>query len=495
MTTESGQPDLHERLATAVRGNVSATIAAMLASLASQVWLARRAGPTGLGEYNATSLFVTVLTTLALLGLPLAVTERLASRYEASTDRARDAMEGAAALTAIVCVVVVAAVAVAWTPFANAVRLVSPASEMVITAAAVAAVVQAFVVAVLLAQLRMRAVTAVVVAQPATVAAGLAASYLGPWADGSVLAATGFIASGVVAAVLLAPMGIRPRFHREQVELLIRRTVPNTTRLYFSQLSTWIDRLVVVFVVGPAGLGAFVSAGFLTEAVLRVPRTTGSFGVSAYALLADDAIGVRRVMDSQVRLIVGFLLVVGSMLFTGAEGILTLVFGPGFAGAATTLRILAVALVPMGITLAVSSSAVAIGRHGRLVAGLAVLPLLQIALGLVGTRLLSIAGMAISSVLLWCAALALLITTRRDDQAVLVSDTALRIAAITVPLYVIDLLLSALPVPWPVRVALGAAIAVPSVMVILIGDPERRVLHRIFATARLRAAFSRVRSN
>ena len=98
MGVNSQTADLHERLSVAARGSVLVTLATMAVSLITQVWLARRFGPSGLGEYNATTLYVTSLATIATLGLSFTVLERIGAVARQGDLHVRRHVEGAFAV-------------------------------------------------------------------------------------------------------------------------------------------------------------------------------------------------------------------------------------------------------------------------------------------------------------------------------------------------------------------------------------------------------------
>lgn len=452
----------------------------MAVSFVSHVWLARRFGPEGLGEYTATSVFLTVLTTLLLLGFPIAISERVASLHESRDTGEDEAMRGGLAVMLVLGTLASFAALASWNAFASVATLVGAAPAALIAAAALGAVLQSFVISVLLARLEMALATAIVLVQPLTVVLGLAGSYQVSGISGSQLGAAGFLAGGIASAGVLLGRGILPSWPRQETRRIARATVASTTALYLMLLHSWIDRLIVVVIAGPAALGAFAVASFLSEAILRIPRNAGSFGVSAYARLAGDKAGVRRVLDSQIRIGSAFFITAAALFLSAGNALLAVIFGEGFEVATTTLRLLAISLVPTGVALALAASAIGTGRHRTLAAVLVALVPLQAVLGSVGARYFGIAGVALAGLALWSVAV-LILTTRRQDQAARPGDgTLLRVVGVAAPVLVAALVIgTASSLHWILRGSLSAGIALIVVSLVLVGPPERRILRRL----------------
>lgn len=472
--------DIRDRLSAGARGSLIATVLAMGTSFISQVWLARRFGPGGLGEYNATSLFVTILTTLLLLGIPIAISERVASLGEAK-DRAEDeAVSGALTIVLVLGAIATTAALIIWPPFTAIARLSAPAPLFLLAIATLGAVVQSFVISVLLARLQMKLATGVVLMQPVSVIAGLAASYAIRTIDGSTLGAIGFLAGGAASVLVLVAEGIRPGRPRKETRRIGRTSVAGTTFLYLTLLQSWIDRLVVVVIAGPAALGAFAVASFLGEAILRVPRNAGAFGIAAYARLANDPVGLRRVLNSQIRIASAFFIVAAAFLISAGNGLLAVIFGEGFEIATTTLRLLAIALVPTGVALALAAAAIGTHRHARLVVALVILVPVQVVLAAIGAHYAGIGGVALSGVLLWSLAVVILAGGPREHVARPGDGMLLRIVGVAAPTVVAALVIgSDLDANWIFRGALSVAIALIAVGTVLVGEPERRILRRL----------------
>src|SRR5262249_50734915 len=247
---------------------IAMTGATMAASLVAQVWMARELGPSGLGAYHATALFVITLATLASAGLPIALSERIA-RLEEGAQPTDDVVGTATEMTAIVAVAVAAVGFALWPFFAALAGLRGAAPSGLVAAAIASSVVQAVAAGILLGRLRVREATALVVLQPLAVIAALAAATLMGRAEGSVLAATGAVAPGVAATPVSARAGALRRTGVRMVPDLARRSLAASSLLYPSYLAGWLDRFFIVTLVSTSALGAFAGASALVEAVLR----------------------------------------------------------------------------------------------------------------------------------------------------------------------------------------------------------------------------------
>lgn len=455
----------------------------MAVSLVTQIWVARRFGPVGLGEYNATTLYVTAVATLAIAGLPFAVLERLGSLEKQGEPQRREVSEGWFAVCLILGGAAAGVTLVIWGPVAEFGRMEHPTPSPVVAVAVFFAAVQFFVVSVHLARLQMATATLVVIAQPLSVAVGVAASYALPGVSGSALAVLGFFGTGAIAFATLTRARLRPVLRAPQLRTLLRRSLPAFTMLYLTVASSWLDRLIVIAVSGPSGLGLFAASSFLTEAALRIPRSTGTFGITAYARLAGDEAGVARVLDSQIRIGSAFFLAVATLLIAGGAELLVAVAGAGFADGGRTLHLLAVALLPIGLSLALAGNALGTGHFRRLTTALAVLIPLQLALGISLTSVLGPAGMALAAVAQWLVAAAIMLVRQGGERPAVESQTLLILATLAVTLLALSFALAATTLAWEYRTMAAAAAAFAAAN-LLIRAPERRILRRIAANWR-----------
>lgn len=450
------------------------TAAAMAISVVSQTALARTFGAAGLGEYQATSLFVIVLATALTLGLPLAVAQRVASLEDEGTSQRERVVASAAALTLPLAIVAGLVGFVVWPTIAVRLGLNAGVPAAVVASAVFASVLHSLVVSLLIARLRMQRATAVVVLQPVAV---FAAVLLMPEADTSWLAAAGFIAAGIAAAVVLVTMRPAAAPRLSELRNLAGRSFSAASVLHVTLLAQWSERAVVAILAGPLALGAFAGASIAADAVQRLPRSLGGFGVAAYARLETDPASVSRVLGSHIRILSAVYIVAGAALITAGPRLLTLAFGPDFALARTTVRLLAIALVPNGIALAFASAAAGTNARGtgRIAIAIAVL---HITTAIAGTAVFSIAGTAFAQVVVWSLAILLYrsaVSVERRD----LDRSLARVTAIAVPVWTAAWLLGVSAVPVPFATVFVSLSAAGLSALLLLRSPDRRILRLV----------------
>lgn len=458
------------------------TVSAMLVSFIAQVALGRRYGPAGFGSYSATALFVTLVTTLLMIGIPTAIARAVSAAHGSETEQRQQVA------TALSVAVVGAAAAflislLLWGPFTQVAAFAAPAPAFATAVAAGGCVLLTCLSAILLGKLAMTWVTALVVIQPFAVIGGLALGQLGLEIGPSALAVAGFAASGLAAVFVAGALRVMPTRSIRDGAGLLREALPATAVLYSTSLSGWVDRAIVLLVVGSSALGAFVAASMLVEAALRAPRNLSTFAVPAYARLAGDEVGTRRVLDSHVRLLAVFFLVVGTVFISAGADILTAIFGPGFRIAGTTLRLLAMAMVPIGIALALVAEGTGTERTRR-TSTWAWVFVLQVILGTSLTLTFSIAGTALAQLVIWSVAVVLAL--RIGGRAVSPWTTAV-IAGVCAPLWTVAWIVGTTTMWWPVR---GVAVGLLALVLgarFLLHDPDRRVLAGLIRPLRKRA--------
>lgn len=475
--TDQIENPLRERLSAAARGQVILTGSTIAASFISQVSLARRSGPDGIGEYAATTLFVVVLSTLTTLGAPYALAQQIAA-LEASRDPAVGLLVRAASSAALALGIGTAAIAaLLWLSFASLVGLSQPSPLPLVVVAAFGAVLTHMAAGVLLGELRMKTSTLLFLLQPTAVIACIFVGIDGTTVSPSSLGSIGFIAAGLGSIALGVHARARPALPRRELGLLIRRSVTATAMPYASELTAWLDRAVVGIVAGTTALGWWATATYLIEAILRLPRAIGAFGVPAYAHLTDDPTGVRRVLDSHVRLLVAFALISGSVIIAGAHGFITAIYGEDFVLATTALRLLGLGLPPAVITLALTSGSLSTERGTkRLRFVLASVPL-QLVLSVLLTGLFSIAGTALAQLLTWSLVVAILSSRSEEVPPIMKGARLVRTIVLTIGLSLASLLL-ARALPWPAAAGTAGVIATVACLS-LVGGPERRLLRQL----------------
>lgn len=477
-TRNSRATGVFKRLAAAGRGNLVMTLAVMVVSFVAQVGLGRLYGPAGLGEYNATTLFISVLTTLTFLGVPVAITQRVSEQEEWQEGHASATIRSALTVTVIVAVVAGILGAALWPGFVTLTNLQTPQSSLVVAVACAAMVLQYYVASVLLGRLDLRWLTILVVSQPLGVIAGALA--LGTSANGSMLATTGCMTTGTIAAVRVLSSPHRPAFDRAEIKSLFVRTVPGTSALYVTVLTGWLDRLIATLVLGPVGLGTYAAASYFIEAALRLPRAGGALAVAAYARLTSDPVGSQRLLDSHLRIQATYFIVAGAVL-VGTASNLGFLFGPGFRSA-TSLQLLALALLPMGISSALAQSAVGSREILLKPSFLVLIIALQIAANLVGATALAVAGLSMAIVTVWMIAMvAYARQATRRSHSTAAYRTLAWIALAALPSYAVALLVGRAPVapPFLVQFSISCGFAFLTCLAILVREPERRVLRLI----------------
>ncbi len=471
--------DIRSRLSAAGRGNFVLTVAALVASFIVQAMLGRLFGPVGLGEYSATSLFLSVVTTLGFSGMPVAISQRLARREESGDPLAGETVEAAFSIALGFGAVSAVGAGLLWVPFANLAKLSHATWPALIAVSVPALILQYFVVNVLIARLRMGTAALLILTQPVAVGVGVASSYFGLFIDASTLAALGGVCTGLAAVGYLILRRIVPRPHVGETRELIARVLPGSAVLYITLLTNWTDRLLVAILIGPASLGAFAAASYFTEGILRLPRATGTFSIAAYARLADDLIGVQRILESHVRILAAFFLVSGSILIASARSVVTLVFGGGFAPATTTLQLLSMALLPMGISFALASSDVGTGAPRMTVRVTALIVLLQLVLGFIGISLFSIAGMALAELAVWLVALVVFVIECQRRRATVAARAVARVMGVAAPVFSLAMIVSRMPLFVAFQVALVGTVALGAIAIFILEEPERRLLRRL----------------
>lgn len=472
-------PDIRQRLSRAGRANVLMTVTVLVASFVTQAWIGRRLGPSGLGEYNGTSLFVTVISVLCYFGLPLAISQRIARSEETGGTRSAETVGAACTISLLLAFVAGAVAASLWSVFARASSIAHPAPVLIVAAAAFGMIVQYFAVSVLLAKLRLALVTLIALAQPAAVAIAIALTYSAVGLDGSSIAVIASVSTGLAGAAYLVAARVAPRIDVAEMRRLFAHAMPGTTVLYISLLTGWIDRLVVALVTGPNGLGPYAAASYLVEGALRLPRNSGQLSVAAYARLTGDVVGIQRVQDSHVRILAAFFLIAGATFIAAGQGLILTIFGGGFNPATTTLQLLAMALLPMGIAFAIASSGAGLGEL-RLPLPLMLLILIsQVVAAIVGAAWFSIAGVALAELIVWNVALVVYVMESQRRSVPFSISTLLRIAGVAAPVFALALIVGRSPLPLVLQIAIGVAASSLGSFAVLLRAPERRLLRRL----------------
>lgn len=175
----------------------------------------------------------------------------------------------------------------------------------------------------------------------------------------------------------------------------------------FSTLGAWVDRFIVGTVLGPGALGGYTSATLLVQAALRGPLSVAYLLIPA-SRRSDDAADVgTNGQAAVVRDALDPLLLTAFGIFAGATTaplviaapeVLGLIFGSGFAFAATTLRILAPLAVVSALSVPLLAALTGSRRDTRVPAVIAAALVARILLILALTTWWGIEGAAAATV-------------------------------------------------------------------------------------------------
>jgi O-antigen/teichoic acid export membrane protein len=220
------------------------------------------------------------------------------------------------------------------------------------------------------------------------------------------------------------------------------------------------------------------------EGVVRLPRSLGNFSVSAYARLSEDVVGARRVLDSHVRLFSALLLVPAAVFVAAGGGIVVTLFGGGFTPAVTTLQLLSMAMVPIGVSFALASSGVGTGELRLPIPLVLAILAMQIAAGVTGGLIVSIAGVAAAHLATWCVALTVYVAQSRRRRVPLDLATVVRVVAVALPVFVLSFVVSHIPLALPAQAAIAAIAAAAGCLFFILEPPEWRIVRRVVLGSR-----------
>ena len=365
-TGRSRRASLPVRIATNSLVQIVGTAAASALSFFTFVIVTRGLGPEAFGNYVAATGFLYIPALLADLGLSTVVLRDISAdpaRTEATMRRSlppRTLVSSAAVAVAVL------------------VGLALPFNELTKTAIAIlslwaiATLVNASLLPVLQAQLKMHwAVGANLAGRGATLAL-TAAAIAGEWGFEGVIWA--YVAGAVVTLLLdvvvvarLVPLW--PIFDRAYSSALLRSSIGIGLAIGITQVYFRIDGVLLALVGEPTEVGLYGAAFKFVELTLLIVIAVGVsvFPTLTRMLDSDDSTlpgFVERTFDVLLALAVPLSVV----LFFYAEELLKLTAGPEYVGAASALRILAfypVLAFPNGLFWQVS---IAAGRDRRLLA-------------------------------------------------------------------------------------------------------------------------------
>lgn len=473
----SAPTPLREQLVSSTRWHVFVILMLLFASFAVQVGIARRFALVGLGEYVSTSIAVFLASVLALNGLPLAASHEVAARLERGDPRGAARVASSGFVMALsVSIVVAAAAALAWAQIGAVLRLGEPVPAWSVGLAVLAAGAMHFVPLVFQARFQMATAGAITVAQPLAVILLLGWDTLNPGTvRPGMLSVGGYVLGGAAATVLfVAEHRVGPSL--AEVRPLIDRSVRSLPLLYANTLSTWVDRLMISLLLGPAALGIYQAAAILIEGVLRVPRNLSPFLVSAYARVSNrSSSSIERLAGVHTRLWTAGASVFVAALIASADGIATTLFGAGSFAVAEPLRIMTLALVPGLLSLLVTT--VATGATGANVVAVSLTSIgVQVASMLILAPRLGVIGASAAYVV---AALSGAVIYLRLASRHGVSIPAFRLTSVTAFAVGVAIAAAFLPVAWPLRAAIAAGAASFVAAQALLGPDERELLRHL----------------
>ena len=161
--------------------------------------------------------------------------------------------------------------------------------------------------------------------------------------------------------------GIRFRIVPRESLLVLRRSLPLAFVYFFEGLSLRADTVLLGLVLGDSAAGHFGAAGRLVEPLLIVPLV---LGMAMFPLVSRHAFEGRETTSRLFRTAVHFAVLVALaqvvVLVGLSELIVSGVFGSDFSEAASTLSILAIALVPLSVRAMLVSVLSALGQQHRL---------------------------------------------------------------------------------------------------------------------------------
>jgi stage V sporulation protein B len=363
------------------------------------VLAARLLGPEALGAAAAGQTVGIIAALVANGGLNIAAIYLL-RRSPAERDVIVPRIAGlgaAASALAVVLVLVVGPVALAWAAGAVDVSLVAAAG-------ALGATMIAFEVsgAVLLGIGSARGYTLMEVVRGVGTLIAVAALLAGPWATDA-----GFVVGLALGYAIAAALGVTitgrrgaplaPRFDgtfaRDALAFGIRGQVGNVLQF----LGVRLDLLLVPALLDLRAAGIYVVAVRTSDVVGQVATAVASLVFPSVA--GQDDVRATRFTESVTRMTLVAVAIPALVIGLAAEPILRVLFGDVYGAGTTTLVILLVAMVPLSLTRVLAADLKGRGRPGLVSwasAGSAVATVL-LDLALVPT--LGLAGAAVASVL------------------------------------------------------------------------------------------------
>jgi O-antigen/teichoic acid export membrane protein len=173
------------------------------------------------------------------------------------------------------------------------------------------------------------------------------------------------------------------------------RSFPFATQDTFSVLLARVDTLILSLIASQAAVGRYGAAYRLFESSLLITYALGGAFAAMFTYLGPDSDPpLRAVFQRSVKLSIALLAPVAIAFAVLAEPICRLIFGAGFSTAGEPLRILAPAVVLMGVITLANSLLISRENPGRMVKLTAAMAALNIALNVILIPLYNDAGAA-----------------------------------------------------------------------------------------------------
>jgi O-antigen/teichoic acid export membrane protein len=412
------------RIATNTLVQVAGAAAASGISFFTFVIITRGLGPDAFGDYVAATGFLYIPAVLADLGLSTVVLREISAdpaRTEATMRRSLPPR--ALFSSAVVALSVLVGLAL---PFGEATKT----AIAILSLWAIATLLNASLLPVLQAQLKMHwAVGANLAGRAATLALSAAAIAGDAGLDGVVWA---YVAGAVVTllidvAVVARLVPLWPILDREYARVLFRGSIALGLAVGISQVYFRIDGVLLALVREPVEVGLYGAAFKFVELTLLIVVAVGvSVFPTLTRMLAEGEADVGGFVERTFDVMLALALPISIVLFAFAEELLTVTAGEEYVDAAPALRILALYPVLAFVNGLFWQVAIAAGRDRRLLAiALSVLTL-NVALNL---ALLPPYGFRAAAVVALVSEGASMVTAALLARSVLGSLPSLRAAA------------------------------------------------------------------
>ena len=212
-----------------------------------------------------------------------------------------------------------------------------------------------------------------------------------------VAAAAGYVAGAALAfgVARIAGGSLRPRWHRDLIGRGLAIGLRGQAGNVLQFLNLRLDLLLVPALLNLSAAGLYLVAVRMSEVLTQVATAAGSLLFPAVATEPDPS--ATQLTERTARL--SMLIVAFAALVMGlASGpLLTAAFGAEYAGAVDTLRILAIAMLPLSLTRILAGDLKGRGRPGSVSIAMLVALAATVALDIALIPRMGIAGAALAS--------------------------------------------------------------------------------------------------